>query len=175
MKRINLKTKLASWLQVGCKAAREEQFCLGSTITYPNMAETNEKELAYRVLRDKTPVLDIYFDGSYTIREDVPEEERSVAAIRFHNLMYNMPEDWFAFWLYDKEHRTLDGPDELYYPPSDKYVEAYRILRKYDFTPDYMDEEEASCTEVLVFGGAKVPWETAEDGNITGAISAYIR
>ncbi|MBR0225785.1 MAG: hypothetical protein IJL92_06990 [Thermoguttaceae bacterium] len=139
------------------------------------MAETNEKELAYRVLRDKTPVLDIYFDGSYTIRDDVPEEERSDAAQRFHNLMYNMPEDWFAFWLYDKEHRTLDGPDERYYPPSDKYVEAYRILRKYDFTPDYMDEEHASNTEVLVFGGAKVPWGTREEGNMTGAISAYIR
>ena len=139
------------------------------------MAETNEKELAYRVLRDKTPVLDIYFDGSYTIRTDIPEEERSDTAKGFHNLINIVPERCFEFWLYDKEHRTLDGPDERYYPPSSKYSKAYRILRKYDFTPDYIDKENSRKTEVLVFGGAKVPWGTREEGNMTGAISAYIR
>ena len=88
MKRINLKTKLASWLQVGCKAAREEQFCLGSTITYPKSSR----------------------GGENTITED-------------------------------------------------------NIIRWFD--PNY--------TEVLVFGGAKVPWGTREEGNMTGAISLYIR
>ena len=139
------------------------------------MAETNEKELAYRVLCDKTPVLDVYFDGSYTIRTDIPEEERSDAAQGFHNWINIASDDFFAFWLYDKEHRTLDGPDERYYPPSSKYSKAYRILRKYDFTPDYIDKENSRKTEVLVFGGAKVPWGTREEGNMTGAISAYIR
>ena len=139
------------------------------------MDENKDKELAYRVLCEKTPVLDVYFDGTYKIRTDVPEGERSHRAKKFHKWINVSPEGWFDFWLYDKEHRTLDGPDERYFPPSDEYLKAYRVLRKYDFTPDYMDEEDDRDTEVEVFGGAEVPWGTIEDGCFAGAIGAYIR
>lgn len=138
------------------------------------MAENNDKDLAYRVLCGKTPVLDIYFDGSYKIRTDIPEEERSKSAKGFHYMINVAPEGWFEFWLYDKEHRVSNAPDERYAPPSDEYLKAFRILRKYDFTPDYMDEDVDKDTEVEVFGGAKVPWGKIEDGFFSGATSVYI-
>ena len=138
------------------------------------MEENNDKELAYRVIRDKTPILDIYFDGSYKIRTDIPEEERSRGAKGFYTLLKYTPIEEFEFWQEEKE--SSPYPDERqYYPPSDEYIKAYRTLQMFNYTPDYMSERIRRETEVQVFGSAEVPWGTVAEGFYTGTISVYER
>ena len=138
------------------------------------MEENNDKELAYRVIRDKTPILDIYFDGSYKIRTDIPEEDRSFSAKGFHNMLKYTPIEDFEFWQEVKEGNPILNKMQ-YYPPSDEYLKAYRTLQMFDFTPEYMGERIRRETEVQVFGGAEVPWGTVAEGFYTGAISVYER
>ena len=138
------------------------------------MAENKDKELAYRVLRGKTPVLDVYFDGSYKIRTDIPEEERSESAKGFHRVFDNdlsIQAQEIIQGL--REDCNYDG-ERNYSPPSDEYIKAYRVLEMFDRTPDFMDEEIDKDTEVEVFGGAEVPWGKIEDGFLSGATSVYI-
>ena len=139
------------------------------------MAENNDKDLAYRVLRGKTPVLDVYFDGSYKIRTDIPEEERSESAKGFHRVFDND----LSIRVHEivqglREDSNYDG-ERHYSPPSDEYIKAYRVLEMFDRTPDFMDEEIDKDTEVEVFGGAEVPWGKIEDGFFSGVVSAYIK
>ncbi len=103
------------------------------------MAENNGKELAYRVFRDKTPVLDIYFDGSFKIRKDIPEEDRSDSAKGFHRA-YNRDSTIKVLDIIQKARdRGSLGTQRCYSPPSDEYIEAYRTLQMFNQTPDYMN------------------------------------
>ncbi len=139
------------------------------------MAENNDKDLAYRVLCGKTPVLDVYFDGSYKIRRDIPEEERSESAKGFHRVYKRESTIQFHEMVQSlREDSNYDG-ERHYSPPSDEYLKAYRTLEVFNQTPDYLDEEIDKDTEVEVFGGAEVPWGKIEDGFFSGVVSAYIK
>ena len=139
------------------------------------MAETNGKELAYRVFRDKTPVLDIYFDGSFKIRTDVPEEDRSDSAKGFHRVYSSDSTIEFQEYVQRSRERNNYYGKRQYAPPSDEYKDAYRTLQMFDQTPDYMNERVSRFTIVQVFGGAKVPWGRVDEGFHSGIVAAYIR
>ena len=138
------------------------------------MAENKDKELAYRVLCGKTPVLDVYFDGSYKIRTDIPEEERSESAKGFHRFFHD--DETIEFQEMEQRYREDHNyyGEREYSPPSEDYLKAYRTLQMFDCTPEYMSERDRTEMEIQVFGGADVPWGRVIDGFLAGAVSVYI-
>lgn len=137
------------------------------------MAENKDKELAYRVLSDKTPIVDVYFDGSYKIRTDIPEEDRGENADgRIRHLDENAENirEMVRGYLDYADHPLLQ-----YNAPSDEYLDAFETLETLMFTPDFMKKEYDSDIEVQVFGGADVPWGKFSEGFFAGAVSVYER
>lgn len=120
------------------------------------MNQTDDKPLAYCVLYDKTPIIDVYLDGTYRFRNDVSAEGETSRAAAYSNLLSRTLDIHETFLEMEED---CFPEEQSYFSSSPEYAAAFRVLRLFDLLPG---ADPSPNVEIQYFGEGK-PWVTLDE------------